>query len=121
MKGFPPFQGEPGGPPPPSADPLRLIQFALQAGVPIQIIQFAGTVQRVVYENIVGQETDADDPEVSGAILEVRAPVGVAQNLQGPPEEQDYFILIHVPRVAGDAMDSPVERPRIILPPGLTL
>lgn len=160
MKGCPPFQGEPGGPPPPSADPLRLIQFALQAGVPIQIINFGGAVEGVRFrrkhppsgscchvetgefdalgalcdcreshsarercsrcgEMVPYHEFPGREPLV--AELTVAAPAAVGRILQGPPEQQDYLILIHVPRVAGDAMDSPVERPRIILPPGLTL
>lgn len=119
MKGFPPFQGEPGKPPPPSADPLRLIQFALEAGYPTQIINFGGCVENVAYKTRLGLETYGLDQEAKVSVLEVQAPVGVGLTLEGPPEEQDYLILIHVPRAAGDAMDSPIERPLIILPPGV--
>lgn len=158
MKGFPPFQGEPGKPPPPSADPLRLIQFALQAGYPIQIINFGGAVKEVQFRrkappsgscfhretgevDLVGALCDCGQPhsarercatcgemvpyhdfpgrELRVAELTVEAPAGVGRILEGPPAEQDYLILIHIPRVAGDAMDSPIERPRVILPPGV--
>lgn len=158
MKDKPAFwQGDAATPPPPSADPLRLIQFALSSGRPIQVVNFAGAVKSIEYSrkvpasgtcfhrpsgewnpmSVVDCQCGATHPlteictacgeavpyhnfpgrEPRVAVITVQAPVTVGENLQRPPGEQDGFVLIHIPREAIDAMDSPIVAPSLILRP----
>lgn len=48
------------------------------------------------------------------ALLVVGAPAGVGNNLKGPPEERDFFLLIHIPRAAGDEFDRQMSSPIVI-------
>lgn len=157
MKGHPPlYQGEPGGARPASADPLKLIQWALQNGYPVQMVDFGRTVKEVRFRRKLppsgtcyhqpsgetdlvgvlncgcGQQHAArercaacgefvpfhDFPgrEPRVAVLTVEAPAPVGEQLKGPAEDRDAFVLIHVPRAAVDEMDSPIERPKIVIP-----
>lgn len=160
MKGRPPFQGEEGGPPPPSSDPIALLNFAL-AKHPgkVTMVNFAGSVKEVrilravppsgsCYHVPSGEEDIVDvcgcwcgathscaerclkcqawvpyhdfpGRERVFALLAVEAPVGVGKNLQGPPAEQDAYLLIHIDRSVMDEFDSPIAQPLIVLPGGL--
>lgn len=106
MKGYPPFEGQPESPLPPSAThPFELIQFALQHGY-VQVVQFDKTVRRVRFVKREGERS---------ALVLIDAPAGVGEDLQGPAEEKDFYLLIHIPREAADAFDEAATR-RIILP-----
>lgn len=104
MKGHPPFESAEGEPPPPSqTNPFDLIQFALRAGG-VQVVNFGATVKRV--QGAQGK-----------ALLVVEAPAGVGDNLKGPPEDRDFFLLIHIPRAAGDEFDRQMSSPIVLAPP----
>jgi len=118
-------------------DPLRLIQFCLEEGIPIQIVDFAASVRDVREhgydaEQLAGDLSMADTgtstdvnylamakkalellaPEpVAGAVLAVAAPVGVARDLRLPADQRDAYILIHIPRTAVERMSSPIVLP----------
>jgi hypothetical protein len=99
MRGRAPFEVRPGEKPPPSSDPLALLNYALAHGPEVQIINFAGSV--------------LDAGEAIGTLL-VEAPEEVCANLNGPPGEQHAYILLVIDRQAVDAMDEP---PLLVLPP----
>jgi len=89
----------------PSSNPLALIQYALEARIPIQIVNFPGTVRRVRVRH-------------DKALLLVACPPGVGLDLKRPPDEQDTYLLVHVPRAAREQMDSPiVQAPSLIIRP----
>lgn len=108
MKGRAPFEVRPGEQPPLSSDPLALLNYALAHGPEVQIINFAGSV---IYTS-PGHATNYGPP--LGPYAAVELPPEVRDNLEGPPEEQDAYILIHISRQAIDAMDEP---PLLVLPP----
>jgi hypothetical protein len=107
VKGRAPFEVRPGEQPPPSSDPLALLNYALAHGPEVQIINFAGIV-------IYTSPGDHGDGPSLGPYAAVELPPEVQDNLAGPPEEQDAYILIHIGREAIDAMDEP---PLLVLPP----
>lgn len=49
------------------------------------------------------------------AILVSEAPARVGDNLKGPIEERDTYLLLHIPRATADAFDEQASR-RIVLP-----
>jgi hypothetical protein len=51
------------------------------------------------------------------ALLVVDAPAATGENLQGPAEDRDGYLLVHIPRATLDAFDEEATR-RIILPGG---
>lgn len=73
----------------------------------MQLVNFTGAAKRVKFVKRSGKRV---------ALILVEAPEGVGQNLQAPPEVQDFLFIVHIPRAAADEMDSPIARPSIILP-----
>jgi hypothetical protein len=117
MKNRAPFEVRPGEQPPPSSDPLALLNYALAHGSEVQIINFAGSVREVQFYHPAGFEVEPDDDEFierSDAELRVEVPLEAAENLAGPPGQRDAYILIHIDRRAIDAMDEPR---LLVLPP----
>lgn len=118
MKGVAPF-AEPvdGAKPAPSSDPIALLNFALQnAKSAVHLVNFATSV---LY-TLSGDELEAGHGSLGpprGPSATVSIPEAVRDNLTGPPEEQDAYILIHIERSVVDAMDEP--RLNLILPPGI--
>lgn len=49
-------------------------------------------------------------------LLVVEVPASVGDNLKGPPEDRDFFLLIHIPRQAGDEFDRQMSS-LIVAPP----
>ena len=113
-------------------DPLRLVQYCLEEGIPIQIVDFGKAVQAVRIRKQIAQEAACihalavDFLAVPGgscpecglllpfretASLTVEAPVAVGHDLQRPADERDAYILIHIPRAALDRFESPIVLP----------
>ena len=118
MIGRAPFATVLGEPNPPSTDPIALLNYALlRHPESVVLVNFAGTVKAVALPDLV--ETGLRGVVIPPpALLTVEAPFEIGRNLAEPPEEQDAYLLIHIPRAIVDEMDSPVERPLIVLPPG---
>lgn len=107
-----------GAKPAPSSDPIALLNFALQnCKSAVHLVNFATSVVDAWRgdELPVGQQGSGGPP--LGPRVAVSVPVGVLENLTGPPELQDAYILIHIERSVVDAMDEP--RLNLILPPGM--
>lgn len=117
MKGRAPFEVRPGEPPPPSSDPLALLNYALaRHPESVTLVNFEGSVVQVSFNDPSGVEVEPDEPDFVDrceCLLIVDAPVSVGENLAGPPEQRDAYILIHIDRQAIDAMD---ESPLLVLP-----
>lgn len=120
MKGRAIFATVPGEPNPPSTDPIALLNYALQRHPEsVSLVNFAGSVKEKSVRRAYA-EVASDDPSVLEGLLLVEAPVVVCRDLEDNlPEEQDAYLLIHISRAVVDEMDSPVERPLIVLPPGV--
>lgn len=119
MIGRAPFATVPGEPNPPSTDPLALLNYALKRGV-VSLVNFGAAVTGVSVNTMSGELCALDDPEAFDGLLFVEAPVEVCRDLDGPPEEQDAYVLICIPRAVVDAMDEEARKPSLILvPPGI--
>lgn len=114
MIGRAPFATVPGEPNPPSTDPLALLNYALKRGV-VSLVNFAG----LVIWTSPGEPADANGPAI-GPYAAVSMPEDIRRNLEGPSEQQDAYILIHIDRATLDAMDEEARKPSLILvPPGI--
>lgn len=118
MKNRAPFEVRPGEPPPPSSDPLALLNYALQRHPEsVSLVNFGNSIVQVSFNDPGGVVVEPDGPdfhERSEVLLISEAPVEVGDNLQLPPELQDAYVLIHVPRAVVDEMDEPS---LLVLPP----
>lgn len=100
--------------PPVGNDFVGVINYALSTHPEsVRIVPFTALVRKVSVKtrrpNTPGHRPGL---EQFGRLL-ADVPASVARNLQGPAEERDFMVLIHVSRVVADeAMDPP----KIILP-----
>ena len=122
MKGRAPFATVPGEPNPPSTDPLALLNYALQRHPgSVELVNFADVVKAVALPDLVKLglrlRGTVTPPPVR---LDVEVPFEVGNDLAGPREEQDAYVLICIPRAVMDAMDEEARKPSLILvPPGI--
>lgn len=92
MKNRAPFEVRPGEPPPPSSDPLALLNYALARHPEgVTLVNFAGSVHDVDLPPAIPFATPL-------ARVTVLVPYAAAENLAGPPQQQDAYILIHIDR-----------------------
>lgn len=121
MKGAAPFATIPGEPNPPSTDPIALLNYALQRHPgSVSLVNFARTVLWTSRGEDGPSGHGGSQGPAPGAYAAVSVPPDLRANLEGPPEEQDAFVLIHIPRAVVDAMDEEVRKPSLILvPPGI--
>lgn len=120
MKGRAPFDVPPGPGAPPSSDPIALLNYALQRyPESVSLVNFAGSVLWTAPGDRGPSGHGGEQGPPPGPHAAVSLPPEVRENLDGPPEEQDAYLLIHIARAVVDEMDSPVERPLIVLPPGV--
>lgn len=123
MKGRPAFDVPPGSTAPPSSDPIALLDYALLwHPESVSLVNFGNSIAQVSFSDPSGMVVEPDGPdfhERCEVLLISEAPVEVGDNLLLPPEQQDAYLLIQIARAVVDEMDSPVERPLIVLPPGV--
>lgn len=120
MKGRPPFDVPPGSTAPPSSDPIALLNYALLwHPESMSLVNFAGSVLWTALGDRGPSGHGGEQGPPPGPHAAVSLPPEVRENLDGPPEEWDAYLLIHIARAVVDEMDSPAERPLIVRPPGV--
>lgn len=105
----------------PSNDPAALIGYAL-ANAPrtINFVPFVPLVARVQYgsrRQKVKSPIEEAPPTLETrrfATITVEAPEYVGQNIQGPKEDMDVYLLVRVSRETVERMDSPIIQPGVI-------
>jgi hypothetical protein len=134
MKGCAPFEA-PAGERALSADkPLDLVLYALRSGDGSKLHAPSGETQLRGGCLLCGENHGGPDERcatcgemipyhafpgrgLKRALLVVDAPTATGENLQGPAEERDAYMLVQIPRATLDAFDEQASR-RIILPGG---
>lgn len=90
-----------------SADPMILMSYAAQKGR-LLVVPFMPLVRKakVVRRKVPVDPGDRPKTTTEGRLL-LATPRQVAENIRGPEEDRDIYLLVHVPRQTYEEMVNP--------------